>query len=245
MFIGLRRLFTGDADGAGWREVAAWAARRDAQFKRSRDGAGFIVEGRFAAGPWRLEWGPPQRSYIAGRELRLRMALGLPPELNMLVLSRPLMETLERSAFEQYTAQMQTVIDEATPEEMRWLAMFAKVQPKADKALRQAFGAVAPSAHAAEAWIEGPLADRLVAAAQGVLAAAPPFVLMTLRGRLYLRLQLDAPDVAAVESMVDLFETAAAQALLAAGGAAERADAGPATATTAWQTQFTPHDLDR
>ena len=50
---------------------------------------------------------------------------------------------------------------------------------------------------------------------------------------------------AAVGAMVDLFETAAAQAVLAADGAIDRPDAGPATATTAWQTQFTPHDLER
>lgn len=245
MFDALKRLLAVGDEGGEWPALAAWASQRGAPFKRSRDGAGFIVEGRFAAGPWRLEWGPPQRAYLNGPELRLRMELGLPQDLNMLVLSRPLMEALERSAFEQYTAQMQTRIDGAAPEEMRWLAMFPKVQPKVDKEFRQAFGAVALSAKAAAAWIEGPLAARLIAASRGVLAGAPPFVLMTLRGRLYCRLRLDAPDAVAVGAMVDLFETAAAQAVLAADGATDRPDAGPATATTAWQTQFTPHDLDR
>ena len=245
MFDALRRWIARDAEGADWRAAAAWAAQRGAGFKRSRDGAGFVVEGRLDASPWRLEWGPPQRSYIAGRELRLRMELGLPQELNMLVLSRPLMEALERSAFEQYTAQMQTRIDDTTPEEMRWLAMFPKLSLGFDRELRQHFGSVALSAKAAEVWLHGPLAARLTAAARGALAGDPPFVLMTLRGRLYLRLQLGTPEADAIGALVTLFETAAAQAVLAAGGAAERPESGPATATTAWQTQLTPQDIER
>ncbi|MEO8123451.1 MAG: hypothetical protein ABI633_05325 [Burkholderiales bacterium] len=245
MLDALKRWIAGDAQGADWRAMTAWAVQRGAQFKRSRDGAGFVVEGRFDARPWRLEWGPPQRSYIAGRELRLRMELGLPQDLNMLVLSRPLMEVLERSAFEQYTAQMQTRIDDTTPEEMRWLAMFSKLPLVFEKELRQHFGAVALSAKAADVWLRGPLAEKLTAASRGVLAGDPPFVLMTLRGRLYLRLQLTKPDAQAIDAMAALFETAATQAVLAAGGVSERPETGPSTATTAWQTQFSSQDIER
>ena len=245
MFDSVKRLLAGGDEGADCRAIAAWASQRGARFKRSRDGDGFIVEGQCDAGPWRLEWGPPQRSYIQGRELRLRMELGLAQDLNMLVLSRPLMEELERSAFEQYTAQMQTRIDDTTPEEMRWLAMFPKLPIGFDRELRQHFGAVALSAKTAEVWLHGPLAAQLTAAARGALAGDPPFVLMTLRGRLYLRLQLGTPEADALGALVTLFETAAAQAVLAAGGAAERPESGPATATTAWQTQLTPQDIER
>ncbi len=122
------------------------------------------------------------------------MELGLPHDLNLLVLSRPLMEALAASAFEQYTAQMQTRIDDSTPEEMRWLVMFPKVQPTVDKAFKQHFGVVALTAKAAAAWIEGPLAASLSEASRGALADDPPFVLMTFRGRLYLRLQLAVPE---------------------------------------------------
>lgn len=245
MFDALKRWITGDAGGTDWRAIEAWAAQRDARFKRSRDGGGFVVEGGAGARRWRLEWGPPQRGYITGRELRLRMEAGLPHELNMLVLSRTLMEELERGAFEQYTAQMQTRIDDAMPEEMRWLAMFPKHGLGFDRELRQRFGAVAQPAKAAEAWLEGPLGAQLKVASIGTLAADPPFVLMTLRGRLYLRVQLDAPDAQAIEALVSLFETAAAQAVLAADGVGQGHEAGPATATTAWQTQFPQQDLPR
>ncbi len=245
MFDAFRRLISGPAEDADWRPLVEWAKARGAQFKRSRGHDGFVIEGRRDARTWRLEWGPPQRSYIAGHELRLRMELGLPQDLNLLVLSRPLMEALEASAFEHYTAQMQTRIDDSTPEEMRWLAMFPKAQLEADKAFKQHFGVVAIAAQLAATWLEGPLAEGLVGASRGVLASDPPFVLMTLRGRLYLRLELDVPEIHVLSEMLNLFETAATQAELAAGGAVERPENGPSTATTAWQTQLNPHDIER
>jgi hypothetical protein len=245
MLDAFRRFIARPAESADWRPLVQWARARGAQFKRSRGGDGFVIEGRVGARNWRLEWGPPQRSYIAGHELRLRMELGLPHDLNLLVLSRPLMEALEAGAFERYTAQMQTRIDDSTPEEMRWLVMFPKAQLAVDKAFKQRFGVVALTAREAAVWVEGPLAAGLDEASLGALADDPPFVLMTLRGRLYLRLQLAVPDVQVLSTMLGLFETAAARAVVAAGGAGERPESGPSTATTAWQTQLTPHDIDR
>ena len=79
-------------------DVAAWAKGRGHGFRREREGAGFVIDGDFGGKPWRLEWGPPQRTYIEGRELRLRMELGLPADLQMLVMSRSLMALLEQPA---------------------------------------------------------------------------------------------------------------------------------------------------
>ncbi len=201
-----------------------------------RENEGFVVDGLLDGRAWRLEWGPPQRGYIESQELRLRMELGLPQDLQMLLLSRPLMETLERWTFEHYTENMQTRIDVSTPEEMRWLAMFPKVTLAAPKDLKNRFAAVAANPPTAAAWIDGPLSERLAVAARGPLADEPPLVLMTLRGRLYLRLELAEPEVPAIESMVALFETAVAQAMRVAGGSREHAEAPPSAAPTAWQT---------
>src|SRR5690349_976877 len=98
-----RSFFANQGLGPDFSEVSAWAKKKGYQFKRERDGHGFIVDGKFGELPWRLEWGPPQRDYIKGKELRLRMELGLPPDLQMLVVSRSLMEALEKQAFEQFT----------------------------------------------------------------------------------------------------------------------------------------------
>lgn len=240
MLDSIRRWVAGAPEDAQWGDVAVWARERGAVFKRARDKQGFVVDAAQGGRAWRLEWGPPQRSYIEGAELRLRMELGLAPDLQMLLMSRPLMETLERQTFERYTEQMQTQIDAATPEEMRWLAMLPKVALGGSKELRARFGALAMSPQAASAWIAGPLAERLEGAARGVLAAEPAFVLMTLRGRVYQRLQLAAPDVAAIAAMVEVFECAVTQAARLGGAAPGAPDAWPSTASTAWQTQLQP-----
>ena len=240
MLDSFKRWAAGASEGPAWGGVADWARERKGVFKRARDNEGFVVDGMLdERRAWRLEWGPPQRSYIDGRELRLRIELGLPPELQMLLMSRPLMETLERQTFERYTEQMQTQIDVSTPEEMRWLAMLPKVAIAA-KEVRTRFGALAMVPRFGAAWLEGALAQRLADAALGVLSAEPPLVLMTLRGRVYLRTQLAEPDPASLSALTDLFETAAAQALRVAGGAAEGGEGWPSTASTAWQTQLQP-----
>ena len=69
------------------------------------------------------------------------MELKLPSDLQMMVLTRPLLELLERETFEHYTESTQTHIDISTPEEMRWLAMFPKVTLVLPKSIRGRFGA--------------------------------------------------------------------------------------------------------
>lgn len=240
MLESIKRWVGGAPEGPDWSAVSEWAAQRQARFKRTRDKQGFVVDAALDGRPWRLEWGPPQRSYIAGHELRLRIELGLSPDLQMLLMSRPLMETLERQTFERYTEGMQTQIDVSTPEEMRWLAMLPKAPLAGSREFRARFGAVALVPQFAATWIDGALAERLWSAALGPLAADQPLVLMTLRGRVYLRLQLPEPDVAAIAAAVAIFECAAAQAGRIAAGPAEAPEAWPSAASTAWQTQLQP-----
>ena len=150
--------------------------------------------------PWRLEWGPPQRPYITGHELRLRMELGLPPDLHLLVISKSLMETLEKEAYEQFTQSNQTEMGASSPEETRWLVMFPKMPMNGSKLLRANFGGVSSLPNEGLAWLEGPLGHALERASATFLRDQPPFVMMTLRGRIYLRVQMasaDETDVAA------------------------------------------------
>ena len=112
MLESFKRLFAAKAEPAPtWPEVEAWARREGLPFRRVREGEGFVIEGRLDDQPWRLEWGPPQRSYIAGRELRMRMELDLPGDLQMLLLAKPLMDQLERQTYESFTEGLQTQID--------------------------------------------------------------------------------------------------------------------------------------
>jgi hypothetical protein len=237
MLESFKRLFSRPGNDRDFTLIAEWAKRREHVYKRARGEDGFVIDGAFEGRPWRIEWGPPQRAYIEGHELRIRMELELPSELQMLVLSRPLMDSLERQTFEEFTDNVQTQIGTKTPEEMRWLVMFPKVSLAGLKTLRLRFGAVASAPAAGLAWLEGPLANMLEHAAHDLLRAEPPFVLMTLRGRAYLRMQLLAPDPKAVAGALALFETAIAQAFRTAEG---RNDAGAEWGTgrdsTQWQS---------
>lgn len=203
MLDALKRLFAGRSEGPAHHAVSAWAASAGYVFKRARESQGFVVEG----GNWRLEVGPPQRDYIDGPELRLRCDTEMPSDLQMLVISRPLMTSLESETFEQFTDSVQTYADDSAPEEMRWLAMFPKLDSAALGPLGARFGAAALVPAAVQAWIGGGLGTQLQACTVS-LPADHPIVLMTNRGRVTLRTELQSTDDAALAAWVALFETA-------------------------------------
>jgi hypothetical protein len=242
MLDAFKKLISRAPVGPDWREVSDWAKANRLKFKRAHEGEGFVLDGGTESKPWRLEWGPPQRLYIEGHELRLRMELGLSANLQTLLISQPLLETLERQTFERFTESTQTMIDASTPEEMRWLAMFPKVPYNASKDVRMRFGLVGNTPAEASNWVEGALAHQMEAASRGFLKAEPPFVLMLLRGRAYLRMQLPEPDVSVIGQAISVFEVAVLQALRVAGIETEASAEWPSTGSTAWQTQLGPDD---
>ena len=196
-----------------------------------------MIEGVLEGRPWRIEWGPSQRPYIEGRELRARMELELPSDQQMLLLSAPLMDRLERLAYEQYTDHLQTHIGSEVPEEMRWLVMLPKVDLSGVEGLSARFGAVSSQPAVGLAWIDGPLARLLLQeAASGLLQGDPPLVLITLRGRTYLRLQLADPSPESIAAVLALFETAIAQAIAAAAVVTDTRADWLAGASTAWES---------
>jgi hypothetical protein len=235
-----KSFFANQGLGPDFSEVSAWAKRRGHQFKRERDGNGFVIDGKVEDLPWRLEWGPSQRPYIAGKELRVRMALGLPPDLQMLIVSKSLMEQLEKQAFEQFTQSNQTEMGDATPEETRWLVMFPKIAMNDSKLLRASFAGVSSLPNEGPAWIEGPLSHALERAAGTLLRLTPPFVLMTLRGKLYLRMALGSADETDVAAALALFETAGNEALRVGRSRGDEPVTWAQTTSTAWQSLTPP-----
>jgi hypothetical protein len=222
MLDSIKRLFSRPEAVRDLNDVSDWAKRRGHAFRRVQGNDGFVIEGMLENAPWRMEWGPTQRPYIPRHELRMRMGLNLSHDMQMLVMSRPLMDTLERETFEEFTDNVQTQVGTKTPEEMRWLVMYTKVNLSTMKALRPNFGAVSNLPEAAMLWLEGPFASALEQAATDFLRDKPPFVLMTLRGRLYLRMLLTEPDPKPMYAALALFETAVTQALRAATGMSDK-----------------------
>ncbi len=240
-----RRAVSNAQASTAWQDVAEWADLKRYTFKRTRDGDGFVVDGNFSGQPWRLEWGPSQRAYIDGNELRFRMELQLPSALQMLVLNRPLLESLERESFERYTEVNQTQVDVSTSEEMRWVAMFAPSDLTGQRALRPHFAALSSPPLHVEAWLKGDLAAALLLVGASVLDKETPWVLMTLRGRAYLRTALASPKAATLDAMSKVFATACTEALRVSTSSMDAAATSPsvsahqlAATTTAWQSHI-------
>ncbi len=245
MLEGLKRWFSkapaaAEGQAAPPKDLAAWAESRRGTLREAKDAAGFIVEGRLGALPWRAEWGAAQRRYIPGHELRLRAELALPGDLQAAVMNRPLQEQMEKDVFEQYVEGVQTRIDHDTPPEMRWLVMFPKLGSAEMGTLREHWVGLGSAKPWVAAWLDGPLAEALQAAA---LPPAQPVVLMVSRGRLSLRTALDQPDAAALERWTRLFEVAVREARRAA---AEVLDGGvSSTQPSLWSATDAPDDSPR
>lgn len=210
MLDGLKRLFSrGTGSARSWADLVEWAESKGHVFRPVREEEGFVIEGRLGALPWRLEWGPSQRPYVVGHELRLRAELGLPAEVQALVLDRALQAAMERAVFDQYVEGVQTRIDNQTPPEMRWLVMFPKLAGSELAALRDRYAAVGPSKSWLQSWLEGPLTAALATAP---LVDAQPLVLMISRGRLTLRTALSDPLAQDLEVWLRVFHTALREA---------------------------------
>lgn len=239
-----KRLWHRESDQPRWADLSPWAAAAGRSYRVARQGAGFIVEGRDATRPWRLEWGPSQRDYLVGREVRLRMDLDLPQPVQMLILSRELMRAMESETFERYTDHLKTHIDASTPEEMRWLVMFQKLSLRGMPTLRGSIGAVASSLGAMSRWLDGPLAESLEhETLLGALVAERPFVLMVSRHRLSLRVELFDPKAETLDALIGLFECAASRLPEAMAGLEESNSQYPATVLSGWLTDLPGESL--
>ncbi|MDE2612535.1 MAG: hypothetical protein KGL78_03775 [Burkholderiales bacterium] len=238
MLDGIKRWLGGgpDATRHEWEGVAPWAASQQHAY-RVVAGEGFVVDGRLGSAPWRLEWGPSQRPYIEGHELRIRSELGLSPDLQVVVMNRQLQEEMEKDVYEQYVEGVQTRIDNQTPPEMRWLVMFPKLAGAELGTLKDRYVALGSQKAWLRSWLDGALA----AALQGMrVEPGIPLVLMIGRGRLMLRTALDEAAVPRLQMWLRLFECAMREARRAAS---DSADAGSQSTTPSlWSPSALPGD---
>ena len=207
-----RLLHRGSPEDAESTLLKSWAESRGGDCRSSRRGLGLRVRSRSAAGDMRLEWGLSQRRYIDGPELRLRVDAGLPAKLEMLVMSRCLAEQLEAQTYELLTHDAQTEINGAAPQEVRWLAMFERIEDLLPPSFAEAFVVVGSSPVHARHWAQGELAVRLQRAQDRWLAPEAPLLLMTLRGRVYLRTAAANLDETLLDGVRSLAEAGALRA---------------------------------
>ena len=237
MLDGLKRLFAGSgASSDDWDGVAPWAASKQYAF-RGVQGEGFVIDGRQGATPWRLEWGPSQRPYIQGQELRIRSELGLGADLQAVLMNPLLQEKMEKDVFDQYVEGVQTRIDNQTPPEMRWLVMFPKVAGSEMPELRERYIALGSQKTWLLSWLQGPLTQSIAALR---VDASTPVVLMIGRGRLMLRTALPEAAVATLQPWLRLFEVAMREALRVAQADSDSQSLG--TQPSPWASSALPDD---
>ena len=212
MFERLRKAFSSAAPSAPQTVAAAtsrlseWAGTQGLGYS-SKPGTGFMLEGKIAGRPWRMECGKPSRDFIRGEELRARAEMGVRDDAAVLVMNRPLKDALEKRAYAMFTDSLQTIADPHLPEEMRWLSMYDEVGwESAPPDFWKYYSVLADRKEDASAW----LSDRLVRSLLAWPLPNPetPFVLMVLRGKLYLRMEYAKPDTPTLEHAVKVFTLA-------------------------------------
>ena len=141
---------------------------------------------------WRLEWGPPQRPYIAGHELRMRMELGLPPDLQMLLITKSLMRGAREAR--PSSSSRRATRREIGRRDARGDALAGDVPEDRRQRLEDPAHPLRrrlePADTKARPGSTARSRTRSSAPPATLAAREPPFVLMTLRGRIYLRMQL-------------------------------------------------------
>ena len=207
----IKRWWSAAAPAPGLQGIEHWAQSKGASFRRVRDDEGFVIDGAHGSVPWRIEWGPSQRPSIAGSEVRFMAELGLHRDIQALVLNRLLMETSEAKVYNEYVEGVQTRVDTQTPTEIRWLVMYSKLNAAELRNLGVRFGAVSSVKPWLLRWLSGALSQALLDAARA-LPEADAFVLSVGRGRVSMRLGLQAPSPQALDHWLALFQTALTEA---------------------------------
>jgi hypothetical protein len=220
MFERLKRVFapsaappaTGRADA-----VSEWASTHGFSYSSQGKDQGLVLTGKIRGKPWKLESGAPSRDYIRGEELRARAELGIDGDISVLLMNRPLKETLEKRAYSIYTDTLQTTADPSLPEEMRWLAMYeefgwSSLVPD----FWERYTVLADQREHALAWIDSNLAELLLYWPQPGVDAQTPFILTLLRGKAYLRMQYNPGDIATLQHAAVIFTSACEAALAGA-----------------------------
>ncbi len=191
-------------------KVSQWASIQG--LKVSERSRGYSMEGQVGGKPWRMEQGKPSRDFIEGLELRARGETGLREDVAVMIMTRTLKNELDKRAFSLYTDTLQTQVDPNLPEEMRWLAMYEEVgwEELGEVFLNQ-YAILSDHRENAMAWLTADLAGQLLA-----WPGHPekvPRVLMVLRGKVYLRMQIIDGDIPTLDHATRVFTCACEAAI--------------------------------
>ncbi|MFC5523511.1 hypothetical protein [Polaromonas jejuensis] len=218
MFERLRKVLRQDraqaGDSALTDAMSVWARQQGFSYARPATGEGFSLTGSLGNRRWKMECGYSSRDYIDGEELRARAELNVTDDASVVIMNRPLKESLEKRAYAIYTDTLQTTVDPNLTEEMRWLAMYPEVDlGHLPASFSARYAVMADKRSQALAWIDTPLAERLMSWPEPAPGAQLPFILMLLRGKVYLRMQYTPADMPTLGHAALIFISACESAI--------------------------------
>lgn len=194
----------GSGGGSQFGKVSEWATLQGLSY--AEKGKGYHLDGKINGKPWRLEQGKPSRDFIHGIELRARGEMGVDENVAVMIMTRSLKNELDKRAFSLYTDTLQTQIDPHLPEEMRWLSMYEEVGwEELGQVFLDNYAILADERDNAAQWITPELAGQLLAWPSS--EPDVPRVMMVLRGKVYLRMQINEGDIPTLEHATRVFTT--------------------------------------
>jgi hypothetical protein len=212
MLEAMRRWLARGHSLPAWDELSAWAREHGWTLRRALAHGGWIMDRNVERPHWRIEWGPSQRGFMSSHEFRIRVETSAMPDVQSLVLDRPLLARLDREVYQQFTDSVKTRLDAQTPEEMRWLAMHTKLSPnELGAGLRDRYGGLSNDPPWLVRWLPGPVNDALRGLADVTpieAVASEPFILRLSRGRIVLRQAAPVPRVHVLAACVRVAEAA-------------------------------------
>jgi hypothetical protein len=132
----------------------------------------------------------------------------------VLVINRPLKESLEKRAYQIFTDPLQTSVDTNLPEEMRWLSMFDEVGwDKLPPVFWKRFSVLTDRRESAMSWLGPQVAQRMLTWPTPGPSPEVPFMMMLLRGKAYLRMEYSPAELTTLQHAALIFSTACESAL--------------------------------
>lgn len=194
--------------------VFRWAFEQGFVYDVPAGGEGFCLSGSTDGKPWKIERSVASRDFMQGDEIRARAELKVLGGAAVIVMNRPLKEMLEKRVYKIYTDPVQTMAEPSLSEEMRWLALYPEfVWKELPDAFWRRYAVLATTDGDAAVLISEKLSQLLMVCGASDLNAEVPFMLMLLRGRVYLRMQYTPADLETLQRASAIFAGACESAV--------------------------------
>lgn len=195
-------------------DIAVWARSQGLVYAGLTEIGQYVISGTVENKPWTVERRAGSRPFIEGEELSLRAVLDVLATPAIIIMNRPLKNSLEEQAYNIYTDSVQTFIAPGLTQEMRWIALYPeRFQPRLSHYFQDNFAVLANDSNYASSWLSQELADLICKCQNNDISA--PFILMLLRGKMYIQLQITTipEEITLLDESIKVLQFASVSAL--------------------------------